>query len=201
VRAFIGGLTATVVLAVAFVSACSRVDETPAGNTPAITFRSSGVLKNIDTEGRSVTIDHEEIEGYMAAMEMTWPVRDRVALDGLSLGDRVDFEIETVEASTFVTTLTKTGEVALVNGAEVFKLNCSKCHGDKGEGSKKGIPLISGHALNHSELEYVQRVSDGKEGKMPAFRNKLSADEIKAVVEYVRGTLQSGLPHDTAHQH
>jgi FtsP/CotA-like multicopper oxidase with cupredoxin domain len=40
-------------------------------------------------------VDHEEIPGFMAAMEMSYPIEPPALLDGLSPGDKVDFTIDT----------------------------------------------------------------------------------------------------------
>ncbi len=165
-------------------------------------YRSTGVVKAIDASGGMITIDHQDIPEFMGAMQMTWPVKNISALATLKPGDKVEFEIEKTGMEVIVSSLTKTGEVGVIEGADIYKTNCAKCHGDNGEGRTKGIPLISGHALSHSEAEFVKQVSDGKTGKMPAFRDKLTPDEIKSVVDFVRGTLQKGLVRDSGgHKH
>ena len=85
------------------------------------------------------------------------------------------------------------------DGAELYKTNCAACHGTSGEGGKKGIPLVSGHALHHTEADYVEQVKDGKDKKMPAFKDKLSPDEIDAVVKYVRNVVQAGIDRGVEH--
>ena len=85
------------------------------------------------------------------------------------------------------------------DGAELYKDNCARCHGDAGKGSKKGIPLISGHALHHTEQQYLEQVRDGKANKMPAFRDKSSAEEIDAIVKYVRNVMQAGIDRSAEH--
>ena len=89
--------------------------------------------------------------------------------------------------------------VATADGAELYRANCAVCHGAKGEGDKKGIPLISGHALNHTEAQYNAQIRFGKGTKMPAFKDKLTAEEISATVNYVMNTIQAGLPRGTKH--
>lgn len=81
------------------------------------------------------------------------------------------------------------------DGSAIYADNCARCHGDHGQGAKKGIPLNSGHALHHSTEEYIEQVNDGTENKMPAFNAKLSSEDVIAVVEHVRKTLQSGAAH------
>jgi mono/diheme cytochrome c family protein len=87
-------------------------------------------------------------------------------------------------------------ELAIVSaGSDTYAENCAKCHGEHGEGTRKGIPLTSGHALHHDEGDMIEQVNNGTEKKMPGFKDKLTPEEISAVVNYVRGTLQAGAAH------
>lgn len=162
------------------------------GDVDKQTYKSVGVIKNIDAGSGRVTIDHEDIPGYMAAMEMNEPVGDKSILTNLKVGDKVDFEIERTGSKVTVTKLNKIGEVALLNGAEIYKANCAECHGANGEGAKKGIPFTSGHALHHSESEFIEQVTNGEGKKMPAFKDKLATAEIAEVVRFVRTEIQKG---------
>jgi mono/diheme cytochrome c family protein len=85
------------------------------------------------------------------------------------------------------------------DGAAIYQINCARCHGPGGEGAKKGIPLISGHALHHTEGDYIKQVTDGEGKKMPAFRDTLSSEEISAVVKYVRSGIQAGIERGAEH--
>lgn len=164
-------------------------------------YKSKGVIKKIDMEKGKLTVDHEDIPGYMSAMEMTEPVKDKAVLETVKVGDKIDFEIERIGANITFTKLTKIGEVAIINGAEIYKMNCAECHGANGEGAKKGIPLISGHALQHSETEHIKQVTDGEDKKMPAFKDKLSAEEIAETVKFVRNEIQKGAVREDSHKH
>lgn len=98
--------------------------------------------------------------------------------------------------------MTKVEGMARIDGAEVFEASCSECHGAKGEGTKKGIPLTSGQALAHSEDEYIKQVINGTPYKMAAFRDKLSPEQIAAVVKYLRTEIQSDVtPEQREHHH
>lgn len=167
------------------------------------TYKSVGVVKSIDTNAGKITVDHEEIAGYMAAMEMTEAVSDAKMLDTIKIGDKVEFDLERTGSKLVITKLTKIGEVAIINGGEIYKTNCAECHGRLGEGATKGISLLKGHALKHSEKEYIERVLNGKGKKMPAFKDKLPAEQIAAVVKYVREELQKDVPKEekAKHQH
>jgi mono/diheme cytochrome c family protein len=63
------------------------------------------------------------------------------------------------------------------DGAATYTAKCKMCHGPGGE---KNFPDLS-----RSEVDLAKAVTDGK-GKMPAYKTKLSTDEIKAVVAYIK---------------
>jgi len=78
-----------------------------------------------------------------------------------------------------------------------FKKNCQVCHGEKGhggtvtvEGRKLKVPsLRDGHALEHTDEKFVKQISEGDE-EMPAFKDKLSKEEINDLVKFIRKELQ-----------
>jgi len=189
-----------VTLVIVFAVACSK-SVAVNSNAPKQVYNSTGVIKAIDLSALKVTIDHQDIPGFMSAMEMTFDMADVSLLNGIAAGDKVAFVLERAGGKVALTSITKTGNTAAVDGAEVFASNCAECHGAKGEGKKKGIPLISGHALAHSEVEFIERVTNGKERKMPAFRDKLSGEEIAAVVKYVRDVIQADVKPEQRREH
>ncbi len=77
------------------------------------------------------------------------------------------------------------------DGAALYKANCNTCHGPTGAGDTpagkmmKAKPLGSAEVQKLTDAEITASVTNGK-GKMPAFGKKLSADDIKALVVYVR---------------
>ncbi len=135
----------------------------------------------------------------MTAMEMAFAVARPEMLDGLMPGDVVAFELERSGSTSTITKIDKTGET--IAGSEIYKTHCAVCHGENGGGEKRGIPLISGHALAHNEEEYIKQVENGSPGKMLPFRDKLSPDEIRAVVKYVREEMQKGIDRNAGHKH
>ncbi len=75
--------------------------------------------------------------------------------------------------------------------------NCAKCHGPDGKGqTKMGRQLqvkdytdatVQAGMKDEDMLRIVtEGVKDGKKDKMPAYKDKLSADEVKDVVALVR---------------
>ena len=77
------------------------------------------------------------------------------------------------------------------DGAAVYKAKCASCHGPDGKGetsigkSMKLRGLGSADVQKITDADLSKVISDGK-GKMPAYKGKLSADEIKALVAYIR---------------
>jgi cytochrome c6 len=70
-------------------------------------------------------------------------------------------------------------------GAATFKAKCAMCHGPEGDGKGKLRDLRSADVQKQTDAQLTQITAKGK-GKMPAYEKKLSADEIKNVVEYMR---------------
>ena len=77
------------------------------------------------------------------------------------------------------------------DGAAVYKAKCASCHGADGKGetsigkSMKLKSLAAADVQKTSDADLTKVISDGK-GKMPAYKAKLSADEIKALVAFIR---------------
>jgi cytochrome c6 len=74
------------------------------------------------------------------------------------------------------------------DGAATFKAKCAMCHGADGtkENPGMGVKSLAGADVQkNSYADLVGAVSKGK-GKMPAYAGKLSDDEIKGVVAFVR---------------
>jgi Cu/Ag efflux protein CusF len=164
-------------------------------------YKAVGIIKKTDAETDKITIDHEDIKGYMSAMEMDFSVNDKSLIQSSKIGDKVDFEIERTGEKLVITKLSKIGEFAVLNGAEIYKTNCASCHNEKGEGSKKGISLISGHALHHTEVEHIKQVTDGEGKKMPAFKDKLTTEQIAEVVKFLRTELQKNAEREESRKH
>jgi Cu/Ag efflux protein CusF len=58
------------------------------------TFDGTGIITKINLEIGSVELDHEEIKGLMPKMIMEFYVSDKKMLDGLKIGDKVNFVLE-----------------------------------------------------------------------------------------------------------
>lgn len=88
--------------------------------------------------------------------------------------------------------------VATADGKTVYNTKCATCHGKDGTGNAKlaamlkvdaaAVDLTDAETAKKTDQELVPIIMDGKD-KMPAFKGKLSKDEVSAVVAYIR-TLQ-----------
>jgi mono/diheme cytochrome c family protein len=76
------------------------------------------------------------------------------------------------------------------DGAAIFKQRCSMCHGPEG----KGFPAVKTPDFTDPKVqdsikddEMIEVITNGKKGTpMPAFKEKLKGDEIKAVAAFIR---------------
>lgn len=69
----------------------------PAPRPESRTYHATGTIRAFGPVRAYLLIAHEEIPGYMGAMTMSfWPERSG-QLDGLNVGDRVDFEFTETE--------------------------------------------------------------------------------------------------------
>src|SRR5262245_7501654 len=94
------------VLVFAAITACSEQKPAAPAAAPAPTnskatpdkgakqFPAVGVITKIDTKLNSIELDHEKIEGLMPAMKMEWYVKDKALMNGIKVGDKVDFTVE-----------------------------------------------------------------------------------------------------------
>jgi cytochrome c6 len=76
-------------------------------------------------------------------------------------------------------------------GADTFKAKCAMCHGADGKGdtgmgkSLKLRDLGSADVQGQSDADLTGIITNGK-GKMPKYDGKLTADQVKDVVKYIR---------------
>lgn len=76
------------------------------------------------------------------------------------------------------------------NGTSLYKRRCMMCHGADGKGfAAMKSPDFTDPKWQASakDKELIEVIKNGKKGThMPGFGDKLKADEIQAVVEYIR---------------
>lgn len=72
--------------------------------------------------------------------------------------------------------------------ADLFKAKCAMCHGPDGAKSMPGMgvkPINTPEVAKMSDADLATAISNGK-GKMPAFKGKLTDDQIKSLAAYVK---------------
>ena len=80
-----------------------------------------------------------------------------------------------------------------------FSQVCARCHKENGEGGafelegvKLKVPnLREGHVVKDSDEELAEQIADGGDG-MPAFKKRLSQEQIDNLVRFIRRDLQGG---------
>lgn len=116
-------LFALFAFAIATLSACGGK---PTGNenaksvsvtspTPAPTvftpkdgdYNAKGVVTKLNLEQGSVELNHEEIKDMMPAMQMEFFVTDKKMLDGLKVGDKIDFVLRYKDHTETIVTIKK----------------------------------------------------------------------------------------------
>ncbi len=74
---------------------------------------------------------------------------------------------------------------------KIFKNECQKCHGRDGKGTKRGKKLGARDFTDAewqasvTDKELIETITNGRK-KMPKQGGKLSPEEIKALVKYIR---------------
>jgi len=76
-------------------------------------------------------------------------------------------------------------------GQEIFQEQCIGCHGSDGSGQtdmgkKVGAANLTSSAVQQQSDAQLEKVVKGGKKKMPSFDQKLSDDEIRSVIAYVR---------------
>ena len=99
--------------------------------------------------------------------------------------------MKTLFAMLFVLGLMMVARPALADDAEaLYKAKCQACHGADGKGSAAGQKLgvhdfHSPEVAKESDADLIKTTKEGK-GKMPKFDGKLTDDQIKALIKYIR---------------
>lgn len=74
---------------------------------------------------------------------------------------------------------------------DLYKTKCAACHGADGKGETPAGKKFSAHDFHSADVqkqtdpELIEILRSGK-NKMPAYKAKLSDDQIKDLVKYVR---------------
>jgi cytochrome c oxidase cbb3-type subunit 3 len=71
-----------------------------------------------------------------------------------------------------------------IDGQALFAKHCSGCHGANGKGAF-GPDLSGDYQYGKTEIAAQESISSGRPGNMPAFGQKLSPEEIKALTGFI----------------
>jgi mono/diheme cytochrome c family protein len=75
------------------------------------------------------------------------------------------------------------GAAAPIDGKTLFATTCGFCHEDGGRKPGRG-PQLAG--TERSDEFIINRITNGKPGKMPAFGRAYSPEQIKQILAYIR---------------
>ncbi len=99
------GATLAAVVAAALIHHHRQAAAAPAAANQVFEVR--GQILSLEPDGQTVRIAHEEIPGFMPAMEMPFTVKEPSALRGLAAGDAVKFRLIVTKDDSWITRLEK----------------------------------------------------------------------------------------------
>jgi cytochrome c6 len=78
------------------------------------------------------------------------------------------------------------------DAADLYKAKCASCHapdgsGDTAVGKKLGVKSFSDPEIAKNSDEARTDITKNGKGKMPAYAGKLTDDQIKELVKFIRG--------------
>lgn len=90
---------------------------------------------------------------------------------------------------TFDTSFIHQPDDLISKGENIYLENCSRCHNLDGGGLSRIFPNLAGNPLVtlHDPIPVIETVLNGQ-GSMPGFKNSLTAEELAAVISYIRNT-------------
>ena len=94
--------TLTLAVLVLTIAGC-----TPSSGDKEKVYDIKGKVVSLDAEKKSVRLDHEDIPGFMKAMEMDFSVQDAKILTGLKTGDQVQGKLKVKDSGYAITELQK----------------------------------------------------------------------------------------------
>ena len=78
-----------------FAMGCQSPDNPPAAQQPAATastvqeYNLDGEIVSVDKDKKTAVVKHQEIQGFMAAMTMAYPIPEQADLDKIKPGDQI----------------------------------------------------------------------------------------------------------------
>ena len=74
----------------------------------------------------------------------------------------------------------------LARGEALYQMHCAQCHGAEGEGNAGFPSLQTPHINMQSDGKLFALIQSGTGGRMPAFQEVLSEEEVVDVIDYLR---------------
>jgi protein SCO1/2 len=185
-----------VLVAILMVAAGCRPAE------PVREYRLAGQILAVDRQLNRVTIRHQDIEGFMPAMTMPYPVRDASLLNGRVAGELVDATLSVQGTDAWVSRLTVTGKAPITEAAPLLGLGPGDRIADAALVDQDGAPMrvadLRGHAAVVSFIytrcplpEYCPTI----EARLGAVQLAIKADQALAGTRVLAVTLDPA--HDT----
>lgn len=137
-------------------------------------YKVKGEVKEVDAEKKLVTIKHEEIPGFMAAMTMPFEVRDAALLTAVKKGDMVEADLAYTKQDAWLTSLKVTGK------APASAAPAAGAGGTTSTGAASTTApgaTTAGKALKPGDEvpDFTFTDQDGKQRKLSEFRGKAIA--------------------------
>ncbi len=90
----------------------------------------------------------------------------------------------------------------LASARKIYTEACARCHKENGEGGtvendfgKHKVPNLKTEGkIKDPDSEFIEQITDGGDG-MPAFKGKLSEQEIKDLVKFIRQDIQGKIKY------
>ena len=84
-------------------------------------------------------------------------------------------------------------KAADIDAKKLYMTHCKTCHGENGQPTELGVGLGAREFADAewqtktSDEQIIEQINDGTPEKMMPFKEKLTPDEIKALVPVIRG--------------
>jgi protein SCO1/2 len=91
------------------LAGCKPAAPAPAAGAPK-TYPVRGIVQSVEPDQHRLTVKHEAIPGYMAAMTMPFTVRDTNELAGVAAGDDIAFTLAVTETDDWIEHLQRLGK-------------------------------------------------------------------------------------------
>ena len=86
-------------LAALFFAACNKTD---APNSEPRVFEIRGIVRGVDQNEKTMTVEHEDVPGLMPAMTMPFYVKEPKPLDAMAVGDAIEMRFVITDKDSWV---------------------------------------------------------------------------------------------------